>query len=270
MLNKLNYYNKTYRENDKLVLIHQMGKVGSTSVTKSLKRDGFSPIHIHSFFSPLSSDMYKKYESIRYYRSPLYNKKYFLRNQFILKLLKNRKKLKIISLVREPISRNVSMYFQAFHVPLMDINSSTDNRVEANTNTEAFRKDFFTKFNHEYGVKWFDEEFKRAWKINVYDYPFNQEEGYTIIKKGNLEILLLKMEKLNELEEVIGNFVEKDSFALKSENMGGKKWYHSFYKEFKNNMTFSREYIYKLYNTKFMKHFYSEQERAEFRNKFEK
>ncbi|MFB5661142.1 hypothetical protein [Alteribacillus sp. HJP-4] len=104
MLNKVNYYNDTYRKNENLVLIHQMGKVGSTSITNSLKDEGFLPIHIHSFFSPISYQMYKNYHSIKYYRSFFHRLKFNIRNRLILKLLKSRKKVKIISIVREPVS----------------------------------------------------------------------------------------------------------------------------------------------------------------------
>ncbi|GGF26143.1 hypothetical protein GCM10010954_26410 [Halobacillus andaensis] len=176
--------------------------------------------------------------------------------------------MKIISIVREPVSRNLSMYFQAFHVPLMDINSSTDNRQESNTNLQAFRNDFFNKFNHHYGVNWFDDEFKKTWGIDIYEYPFHKEEGYTVIEKGNVEVLLLKMEKLNDSEEVIRDFLEMEEFTLKNENMGDKKWYQSVYREFKQNIEPSEEYLDDLYRSKYMDHFYTKEETEAFMAKY--
>ncbi|WP_187254498.1 putative capsular polysaccharide synthesis family protein [Alkalicoccus halolimnae] len=268
MLRKIKYFNDTYRKNENLVLIHQMGKVGSTSITSSLKTIGFTPIHVHSFYSPLSTQMYKHYHSTKYYRSFGYRLRYFLRHQLVLRLLKSRKKLKIISLVREPVSRNMSMYFHAFHVPLMDINKHKDNRREENTNMEAFRNDFFKKFNHTYGVNWFHEEFQRAWGVNIYEYPFNREEGHTVIREGNLEILLLKMERLNDSETVIADFLDLPEFELKNDNMGSKKWYHAVYKEFKEKLHPKREYLHQLYESDYMSHFYTDDEKASYQEKY--
>ncbi|WP_431800859.1 putative capsular polysaccharide synthesis family protein [Halobacillus andaensis] len=268
MLKKINYFNQTYRKKENLVLIHQMGKVGSTSLTKSLKSYGYLPLHIHSFYSPISYEMYKNYHAIKFYRSPLHRLNYFLTKQLVLKLLKSRKKLKVISIVREPVSRNLSMYFQAFHVPLMDINSTTDNRQEANTNLQAFRNDFFQKFNHHYGINWFDNEFKRTWHIDVYNYPFHKEEGYTVIEKGNVEVLLLTMEKLNEAEQIIRGFLDMEEFTLTNENMGEQKWYQSVYKEFKQKIQPSEEYLNALYDSKYMKHFYTNDEVETFKGKY--
>ncbi len=245
-----------------------MGKVGSTSITASLKETNYFPIHIHSFFTPLSTDMYQNYHSIKYYRTWSYRMNYYLKNQLILSLFKKRKKLKIITLTREPISRNASMYFHAFHVPLMDINKFTDNRKESNTNLPSFRQDFYDKFNHQYGINWFDHEFKRAWGVDVYDYPFNQDQGYSIIKKGNMEILVLQMEKLDHSEEVIRDFLELEEFELKRENTGNKKWYHSVYKEFKQGLYPEDNYIENLYNSKFMQHFYHNEDIEAYRSKF--
>ncbi|WP_375534268.1 putative capsular polysaccharide synthesis family protein [Alteribacillus sp. HJP-4] len=148
----------------------------------------------------------------------------------------------------------------------MDVNSQTDNRQEANTNLAAFRKDFFNKFNHYYGVNWFHEEFKKAWNVDIYAYPFNKEEGHAVIEKDNMEILLLKMEKLDDSEEVLREFLELDHFSLIKDNMSEKKWYHSVYKEFKSMIKPSEEYINKLYSTSYMKHFYSNEEQKYYKN----
>lgn len=268
MFGKLRYFKKTYQKSDNLVLIHQMGKVGSTSLTVSLKDFGFLPIHIHSFYTPLSTEMYKDYRSTKYYRTKGYRFRYFWRHKLVLHHLKRRKKLKIISLVREPFSRNMSMYFHAFQVPLMEINKYQDNRREANTNMEALRRDFFRKFNHTYGIHWFQQEFQRAWGVNIYDYPFHQEEGHTVIQKDNMDILLLKMEKLNDAEDVIADFLELPSFSLKNENMGDKKWYHAVYKEFKAGMEPDQQYLEQLHASDFMNHFYTQAEKEAYQAKY--
>ncbi|PRO65336.1 putative capsular polysaccharide synthesis family protein [Alkalicoccus urumqiensis] len=268
MLNKVRYFKKMYIDNPKLVVIHQMGKVGSTTLVETLKEKNWQPFHVHSFRTPLSTSMYEQYRSTRYYRTPLYRLRYFLRHRLVEMLLKQRKKVKIISLVREPVSRNQSMYFHAFHVPLMGMNKYQDNRQEDAVNIEAFRRDFYKRFNHLYGNRWFDQEFARIWDVNVYAYPFDQEKGYTRIQSGNKDILLVQMEKLNDLEQVLADFLGEEDLTLTQANSGSKKWYHAVYKEFKQKADPSKEYVDQLYDTKYMNHFYSKEDQEKGRNRF--
>ncbi|WP_444685513.1 putative capsular polysaccharide synthesis family protein [Alkalicoccus luteus] len=268
MINKWRYFTDTYVNSSNLVLVHQMGKVGSTSLTVSLKEQGMLPIHIHSFYTPLSTEMYQAYKSISYYRSPSYRFRYYWRHKLVHQLLQKRKKLKIISLVREPVSRNISMYFHAFQVPLMDLNKEKDNRKESNTNMQALQNDFLNRFNHTYGISWFHKEFYKAWGIDVYEYPFDQEKGYGIIETEQADVLMIQMEKLNSLENEIAAFLEIESFTLKNENMGSKKWYHAVYKEFKETLSLDSRYVEALYDSEFMHHFYSRADRMRLKERY--
>lgn len=92
--NKLNYY-----LNSENIIIYQMGKVGSTSLEKSLPNS----FHTHTLYAkepnPLSTSFYKS--------SFVLKTRYFL----IRNLIKRRRKIKIISVVRHPLERNFSMFF---------------------------------------------------------------------------------------------------------------------------------------------------------------
>jgi len=252
---------------EKNILIYQMGKVGSSSLTESLKELNILGLNIHSFFMPIPNSLFKKYKSIKYYwpKTKLLFYCCFFRMQFYL--LKQRKKLKIITLTREPISRNISFYFQDFQIPIMEVMKDNPESSK-NGNIKLLFKDFFQNFNHCHGVNWFDKEFKRAFNINVYKYPFDKDKGYTIIKERNLEILVIKVEKLNELEAVVGEFIGRPEFRLINENEGYKKWYSCLQNNFVNSIEFSEEYVESLYDTKYMHHFYTDTEIARFRKKY--
>ncbi|OEF99782.1 hypothetical protein BHF71_00985 [Vulcanibacillus modesticaldus] len=253
---------------DDAIIIYQMGKVGSTSIEESIKNYSKNVIHIHSLYSQNAYDHFKNYQSIKFYVSLKERIRYKIFAYLKRYILRRNKRIKIITLVREPISRNISMFFQDIHIPIFEIAKFFDNRYEENVNNEMIYKMYIDKFNHEYGVDWFDKELKRAFNIDIYDYNFDKEKGFSIIKKDNINLLVIKMEKLNELEKQIGDFLEIEDFKLKNVNISSKKWYADLYKDFKKKFSPSEEYIDTLYNSRYMKHFYSEEEINHFRNKW--
>lgn len=108
---------------------------------------------------------------------------------------------------------------------------------------------------------WFDYEINKFFGIDVYAYPFDKEKGYSVIEKGNIKILLLKIECLQSLESVIGDFICDSDYKLVDKNMAEGKIYHYAYREFKENVKISPEYFNYYYggNSKY-EHFYSSKE----------
>lgn len=117
---------------------------------------------------------------------------------------------------------------------------------------------------------WFEDEIETRLGINIFDYPFDKKCGYQIIKINNCEILLYRLESLDCLEEVFGKFLDIKGFKFIRENEAKYKWYNKSYQSFLANMTIPQEYINISYNSRYMKHFYTEEEILGFRRKWEK
>jgi hypothetical protein len=117
---------------------------------------------------------------------------------------------------------------------------------------------------------WFDNELKAFFGIDVYAHPFDREKGYSIIKQGNIEVLVMKMEKLNSLESVIGEFIGAPQFKLVNDNVGSNKIYKYLYKNVKDAVKIPREIFSVCYGNPRMSHFYTEEEKAAFLKKWEK
>jgi glutamate mutase epsilon subunit len=119
--------------------------------------------------------------------------------------------------------------------------------------------------------EWFDVELKAVFGIDVYDYPFDREKGYSIIEQDNVEVLVIKLEKINSLEQVIGDFVEVSDFKLINSNVSDKKPYKYLYKNMREEIRIPREVVDRYYkNSPRMKHFYTEEEINMFYKKWEK
>ena len=114
-----------------------------------------------------------------------------------------------------------------------------------------------------------DRELKEATGINIYQYPFDKEKEYAWIKEGNIEVLALTLEKLNENVEVLGEFVEKPDIKLQNANVGDEKQYKYIYEGLKKDIRLPSAVVKSQYkNNPLQDHFYTEEEKERFLRKW--
>jgi hypothetical protein len=227
------------------ILIYQPGKVGSSTVYKSLTEIGIACTQLHTL--------------------NFWNNKEF--NTYS-DLFKKTDMLKIITLVREPISRDISMIFESLNyiAHLSHENSFLNLCIEFLKRAKSISSLFIDAKQFD----WFDNELKIIFGIDIYAHPFNRENGYCIIKQDNIEVLAIKSEKLSSLEAVIGKFAGILDFKLINDRMSDNRWYKYLYKNVKDTIKIPRE-IFDMYykNNPKMDHFYTEEEKAAFLKKWE-
>lgn len=115
----------------------------------------------------------------------------------------------------------------------------------------------------------FDQQLKHFFGIDVYQYPFDKEKGYFVYDFGRIHIMVYQLEKLDVLQSEVGDFLGIDNFTLKRGNVGSEKWYSEYYKNVCGKIQFDDGYLEDCYTGKYMKHFYSEDDIAMFKNKWE-
>lgn len=214
------------------ILVYQMGKVASASIYTSLRAcyNGLV-VHTHTF----SKDDENEEAKLIY---DLYVRKKF--------------KLKIVSLVREPIARNISAFFQVFERLVgMEYKKSKHTPKE-------LQDIFLKKCNHTLPLNWFDDNIKNKFGIDVYKEPF-PERNYALFQHQNVELLLMKHDLDDAIKvRVIGDFIDLKNFILKNENISASKEYKHSYKKVKN-LPLPEWYIDKMLNTKYFRQFYSKE-----------
>lgn len=247
------------------ILIYQMGKVGSTSLEKSIK----DSIHWHSFYPFYSQKIYKtRLNKAKFLYKIIYPVEFFLLRKIIKRKINKGIELKIITLVREPISRNISFLFQVSPAVLYRQYLNGGKRDDLDNTLEYMEEEFYSNIWHESAEEWFEQDLKKVTGVDVFDYEFDKSKGYSIIKQKNVNVLVLKMESLHENEDVIGEFIGEKNFNLKADNISSNKWYRDLYRSFKSNFKPDQSYISRLYNSKYMNHFYSEAEIEQYKNKW--
>lgn len=242
------------------VLIYQMGKVGSSSVYASFPIQEY-PLAIHTHHLN-EEGINRVIEDLQQKNIPVQRHYYFSR-AVCRRVLKRNQPYKVITLVREPISRTISGFFQAFEmvvgVPYTESKHSIDDLY----------KIFMEYENYLSRRTWFENEFYASLGVDIYDQPFPQDAGYTHFANGKGEILLMKVELDNATKEtVIADFLGVPEFKLAQANVGANKVYAETYRQFKADIVLPESYIDDVLSSRYAQHFYSPEERNAIRKKW--
>lgn len=240
------------------VVVYTMAKVGTLGIGKALESKKISVVSKHTLHhtgkiltadgTPISS----------------YNTKNAIKSrQRIVNLAKN-KKIRLITGVRDPVERALSAYFYriGYFSDLMKNNRGGLSRKKRlnKIDFEKVKDDFLKNYSHNWPLKWFDNEIKIFFNLDVFRYEFNYDAGYTILQNNNCRLLILRTDKLSDIcQEALGKFL-KTKVKYQPYNEGSGKWYGDYYKKFKKQVKLPNWYLNKIYNSKLAKHFFTEEE----------
>jgi hypothetical protein len=260
-----------------LILVYQMGKVGSSTVVRSLKAHNLLAINVHTFdpfFLRRGQKIFKtEFKATGALAKTLWDQQ-LIRQR--LKHTNNGKRIKIITLVRDPIARNISHFFQWPNMIMEQTDSgyhlrspvfNYDRTFQVEGIEQALATLFMTRFKqHEVPLVWFDNELKHNFDIDIYSVAFPKEKGFSICANGNTEVLVIKLEKLRSVaQQAFQEFLGLGKFELISANIGQEKETSSLYKQFLETIKLPSDYIDNMYNSRLAKHFYSNEELDAFR-----
>ena len=262
-------------------MIYQMGKVGSKTIRSSLQAFKLDMPIFHVHF--LTEDRVKETEKER--RKYLgTEKEHLLRHIWQYQYLRKRiasglngKKWKIVTLTREPISRNISTFFENLDVEPLEAGhrykiQSDYYGFEIILNIEdayELTQLFFERLYHDRPLVFFDQEIKSVFDVDVFSSEFPISKGYKIYEGEHADVLLIRLENLNECaRDAFKEFLNIEGFTLINTNIGGEKVYAPIYKKVKDSIVLPESYIARMYTSRYMRHFYSEEEIARFRAKW--
>ena len=247
------------------VVIFQMGKVGSTSLQEAVSRayGKRNVIHAHSYY--LSDDL-------RWLHSAV---------------LRGSDELRLISLTRAPLDHAVSVFFQAFYKVLIGressyyyfylprlfkaIRSGPLRKLSDGTLTiEELRELFLNDFEYDISYRWFDDEIKAPFGIDVYETIF-PEGGYREYDNGGTRLLVMKHEleeelKLNLMQVFLSLSKLKKSPRLRV--MEENEYLGELYRRFKREVKLPKEYVERACESRYFKYFYTPAEIEQQRRKW--
>ncbi len=235
------------RKNGDPIFVFQMGKVGSTSIVEGLRSSvPDSPIfHFHFLSEHGIRDAKTRLKKIG--KSYNANTWCLYESEFVRDYIaagRVGRKIRIVTLFRDPVARNISSYFYNVrkYLPNFDSYKSGDR-----ASIESLKRSFLDVFpEHSYSQNWFDEELLPAFGVDILKHKSDQQMGYTIIREGRIEILVLKLEKLKECAaEAFSKFLGLSKFRLENANTSDEQTYIDVYQEFKRELDYRRNILMK-------------------------
>ena len=231
----------------KKVVIYQMGKVASSSIKSSLaainKFDITHTHHLNSSYTEELNDVKKsKGWDITISPKDVHN----LRSKLF-----DEDELYIISLVREPVGRNIAAYFQNLDVIY------GQNNIHNELSHNELLNGFLQKYPDSIPITWFDIELKQTLGIDVYKYEFPKKEGALIINEGKYKILVMRHDIDDGLKtRYLENLLSTNNLILKRGNIGAEKPYKHVYKKFIDNVSLPETYLTEMLDSKYARHFF--------------
>lgn len=242
-------HHQRWRAGEQLFLIYSMGKVGTTTVYSLLKAQHpeYPIIQVH-----FMSDHWVK-DILPGMGPEVSGNLSIAENAYALITQHPKHRLKVVTMVREPVARQISDIFEnwkaIFNVYLMsDISYSK-------------MEEYLNDWNYQYTLNWFDSEFKAYLDFNIYDRPFDKRKGYSIYRTRKADILIIRTENINNclvdaIQKFCGLKIELTGSANTIEQKDGKELYYKLIEEYEVPL----EKLKLLYSSKLVRHFYTEVE----------
>lgn len=248
------------------IIVAQMGKVGSSSVVKALGALDAPVYQAHHLNRNRFSAMQQHFQRLGVDPAHMRDAETVLSEIVDAGL-----PAQLVSMVRDPIARNVSAFFENKH-----LNKHTVSDAEASISV------FLRHYPHHLPLEWFDVHIKPTFDIDVFGFGFDHEHKCLVAEQGRYRILVLRAEdtdheKARALEKFFGRsafstgargtlrrFFGWPSVTLERQNVGARKAYSDEYAEFLSIFRCPDELMETMYTSKVAKHFYREEELSRF------
>ncbi len=251
-----------------LFIVYSDGKVGSTTLTVSLKKNYPNQFvfHIHRLTEASIAEIENYYQQNKTKPSQIPDN--VVQSKFLhqnLATLFNTHKLCFFSLVRDPIAALVSEYCENYPYAQKSLVKSED---EIATEMIQTLFDLFKSDKIQSRLNWFDWELKQALDFDIYTETFEKEKGYHIYSVKNL--LILKLEMLNtQITSAMKVFLGCHEFFLEKGNQAEVSSYHHIYQKVKQAIKLPAETLDKIYTSKYVQYFYQDDEIQIFRQRWQ-
>ncbi len=223
-------------------VVYTMGKVASSSTSRAILAAGLNCLDIHNM----------NHEKILAVAQGWINKGQFPPPNICVSmahrerlLVKNNKCL-YISLVRDPIARNLSGFFQNLH--------HMDDVIKNESDPEKLTQHFIDSYQHDLPLNWFDREYKAQLGIDVFSWPFDRKNRYTHNAATNT--ILFRIDCPDEVKSQVLTDTLGREITVGRLNVGANKDYSALYEKIKNRVSFPTAFLDKMYNSKFVRHFW--------------
>lgn len=252
------------------VLVYQMAKVGSYSVVRSLRASRPRPrvFHVHTLTPSGIAAMERFYRRARAPSLPAAGHllvSRYLREQLLRGVLPGR--WKVVTLVRDPIARNISLIFQLGRRLIPDFAARC--RAGRLDPVQLFGE-FEAAFPEQIDcLRWFRDELFMTFGVDPFAQPFDRTAGYQVYRGPIADVLLLRTEDLDRCgASALQSFLGVDVIRWRRSNVRAHKAYGTRYTGFLGRLALPLAYVDRVYSAPEVRQFYAPDELDRFRERW--
>lgn len=187
--------------------------------------------------------------------------------------------VKIITAVRDPIAQNLSLFFEyiaglSYHYPRRFptlFQEKTSILADGGDTQELFNQ-FLAQIQEETILPFSLIPFLQLFSQHIFDLSqceFNQEKGFSILQKGNIQVFVYQLENMDNILEDMSIFVQKPMKRWIKGNEASGKWVASTYQKAQAELHFPKGYLKASYEAPFVSQFYSPDDIKQFQKRWE-
>jgi hypothetical protein len=228
-------------------VVYTMGKVASSAVYRAVADARLPCFHIHTLaVESLQRTAKSRLEGGNFPPPHVsvsmgYREGLFTRPQRCL----------YISLVRDPIARNLSAFFETLHERPEEIRECTD--------PDELFQHFMNLYDHTIPLSWFDREFRDQLGVDVYAEGFDKQKKFKWLKAKRT--VIFRTDCPDEVKgEVLSEILDRE-IVVRRGNDGDDKEYADLYKGVKGKARYSRDFVKTAFSSRFARHFWTVPER---------
>lgn len=174
---------------------------------------------------------------------------------------------RIISLVRNPVECMVSAFGSKVTARRDPIEGYA--HVSAEELSSQFTTGYFEKQRHLEKLNWFDTEFRAALGIDVYQYPFDKEDGYTRFQADPYDVLILHTDLHDDRKAaLVAEFLGLTGLEIGRARVRERQASGELYKVFRDRVTVPMPYLDAIVESRYAQHFFTRDTLERMRSKF--
>ena len=226
-----------------LVLVHTMGRVGSSAIYSSLKRAEFEALHIHHIH-PDSLAAQSRGSMARHIKDGY-------QARALLEAEPDRP-VKIITLVRDPIERNISAGFARFR------RKSELDELSRFVTDPVVTDEIWKRLDMSLPFHWLDVEFRDALGIDLYQVDVACA-GYAQMEVGRVNALILHSTLPDEVKSMrLSDFMGRDcAVGRTGKDVNQEGDLQNLYRAFELTSPLTIADLSEAADSRFMQHFFA-------------
>jgi hypothetical protein len=249
-------FRRLWKGLEEVRLLMTPGHVGSTSLAKSLEGADPPLLNIHS--------LRRKTEPGK----SVPDRRLFLEQFLGRRLIRDAidRPLRILSCVRDPVAATVGGFFHTlaqFHPGHLEA------RVEGvYTAADTLALLLSSARHHEYMDRWFDQEIRERFRIDIFASPFPHAEGVVEVVRDDIALMVVRIEDAaRRWDDRVLPFLGLDGLPLRRANAGADAPYAAVYEETKRN-SLPGDWVDSVLSMRYARHFWTDDERESIRRRW--